>query len=215
MARPLSLKQRLSALALSPSAPSSPRTSDFSPKPTTPKFRAFFNTPWVRRNSTQNPEQWEADKVATAMSRMIYQAGVDYEVRICVLLVLIRSTNFAIRRDLCKGRHLLFPTHINDCDRVVMNASALPDPKEVSYDLLLSYACPFHTEPVLFAELGLCRRVLSYLNLYGKCFFVIKSSMLNNICLAVESDYTVVFFAAGGRHTPGWNWVWKAYRSLS
>ena len=31
----------------------------------------------------------------------------------------------------------------------------------------------------------------------------------------VESDYTVVFFAAGGRHTPGWNWVWKAYRSLS
>ncbi len=34
-------------------------------------------------------------------------------------------------------------------------------------------------------------------------------------CSAVESDYTVVFFAAGGRHTPGWNWVWKAYRSLS
>jgi Rho GTPase-activating protein 1 len=31
----------------------------------------------------------------------------------------------------------------------------------------------------------------------------------------VESDYTVVFFAAGGKHTPGWNWVWKAYRSLS
>ena len=32
---------------------------------------------------------------------------------------------------------------------------------------------------------------------------------------AVESDYTVVFLAAGNRHTPGWNWVWKAYRSLS
>ncbi|KAG6910177.1 hypothetical protein DXG01_012626 [Tephrocybe rancida] len=31
----------------------------------------------------------------------------------------------------------------------------------------------------------------------------------------VESDYTVVFFAAGGRHAPAWNWVWKAYRSLS
>jgi hypothetical protein len=31
----------------------------------------------------------------------------------------------------------------------------------------------------------------------------------------VESDYTVVFFTAGGKHTPGWNWVWKAYRSLS
>ena len=33
--------------------------------------------------------------------------------------------------------------------------------------------------------------------------------------LLVESDYTVVFFAAGGKFTPGWNWVWKAYRSLS
>ncbi|KAG6856077.1 hypothetical protein H0H87_007607 [Tephrocybe sp. NHM501043] len=43
---------------------------------------------------------------------------------------------------------------------VVVNASALPDPQEVSYDLLLS-------------------RILSYLDLY------------------VESDYTVVFFAAG------------------
>lgn len=32
---------------------------------------------------------------------------------------------------------------------------------------------------------------------------------------SVESDYTVVFFAAGGRHRPGWDWVWKAYRSLS
>ena len=31
----------------------------------------------------------------------------------------------------------------------------------------------------------------------------------------VEADYTVVFFAAGGKNTPGWNWVWKAYRSLS
>lgn len=31
----------------------------------------------------------------------------------------------------------------------------------------------------------------------------------------VEADYTVIFFAAGARHNPGWNWVWKAYRSLS
>ncbi|KAI8978734.1 Rho GTPase activation protein [Trametes punicea] len=61
---------------------------------------------------------------------------------------------------------------------IVICASAMPDPREVSYDLLLS-------------------RVLSYLDLY------------------VESDYTVVFLAAGNRHTPGWNWVWKAYRSLS
>ena len=36
-----------------------------------------------------------------------------------------------------------------------------------------------------------------------------------SLSLAVESDYTVVFFAAGSRHAPSWNWVWKAYRSLS
>lgn len=61
---------------------------------------------------------------------------------------------------------------------VIISASALPDPQEVSYDLLL-------------------QRILSYLDLF------------------VESDYTVVFFAAGGRYAPNWNWVWKAYRSLS
>lgn len=31
----------------------------------------------------------------------------------------------------------------------------------------------------------------------------------------VESDYTVVFFAAGNKNSPGWNWMWKAYRTLS
>ncbi|ELU42303.1 CDC42 rho GTPase-activating protein [Rhizoctonia solani AG-1 IA] len=31
----------------------------------------------------------------------------------------------------------------------------------------------------------------------------------------VENDYVVVFLAAGGRHTPSWNWIWKAYRSMS
>ncbi|EIM81513.1 RhoGAP-domain-containing protein [Stereum hirsutum FP-91666 SS1] len=61
---------------------------------------------------------------------------------------------------------------------VIMNASAMPDARDVNYDMLLS-------------------RILSYLDLY------------------VESDYTVVFFAAGNKNTPGWNWMWKAYRSLS
>ncbi|KZV83435.1 hypothetical protein EXIGLDRAFT_701436 [Exidia glandulosa HHB12029] len=61
---------------------------------------------------------------------------------------------------------------------VIICACAFPDPRDVSYDLLLT-------------------RVLAYLDLY------------------VESDYTVVFFAAGNKHTPGWNWIWRAYRSLS
>jgi len=36
-----------------------------------------------------------------------------------------------------------------------------------------------------------------------------------DLCRPVEADYTVIFFAAGARHHPGWNWVWKAYRSLN
>ncbi|KAF8328209.1 uncharacterized protein EI90DRAFT_3146228 [Cantharellus anzutake] len=61
---------------------------------------------------------------------------------------------------------------------IVLTASQFPDPRQVSYDLLLS-------------------RMMLYLDLF------------------VENDYTVVFLAAGGRYTPPWNWVWKAYRSLN
>lgn len=32
--------------------------------------------------------------------------------------------------------------------------------------------------------------------------------------LFVENDYTVIYFAGGGRHRPGWNWIWRAYRRL-
>ncbi|KII90719.1 hypothetical protein PLICRDRAFT_137120, partial [Plicaturopsis crispa FD-325 SS-3] len=138
---PLSLKQRLAALSLAPSSPSSPIAPD---SPKSPRRKNLFSAPWGRRNGADSEEPDARDRVQEAMTRLIWQAGVDYETR----------------------------------PMVVLNASALPDPREVNYDLLLS-------------------RILSYLNLY------------------VESDYTVVFFAAGGRHTPGWNWVWKAYRSLS
>lgn len=31
----------------------------------------------------------------------------------------------------------------------------------------------------------------------------------------MESDYSIVFFAACGHYAPSWNWVWKAYRGLS
>lgn len=99
-----------------------------------------------------------------------------------------------------------------------MNASALPDPKEVSYDVLLRYVdisvYPFVCGGEFRVASIVYSRILAYLNLYGTWCIPAE-------CLAiptgytVESDYTVVFFAAGGRHTPGWNWVWKAYRSLS
>ncbi|KAI0056573.1 Rho GTPase activation protein [Artomyces pyxidatus] len=138
--RALSLKQRLAALTQSPSAPASP-TESSSPKSPGPKRR--FNAPWVKRSFSQDAHGAE-DKLQETISRMIYQAGVDYETR----------------------------------PMVVLNASAMPDAREVNYDVLLA-------------------RILSYLDLY------------------VESDYTVIFFAAGSKNTPGWNWVWKAYRSLS
>ncbi|KAJ7037499.1 hypothetical protein C8F04DRAFT_413549 [Mycena alexandri] len=135
------LKQRLAALSLAQSSPASGSSSPSSPS----SFRRKFTVPWARKqNSDDCVSQNGQDNVEEVMSRMIFQAGVDFETR----------------------------------PMVVLNASALPDPKEVNYDVLLS-------------------RILAYLNLY------------------VESDYAVVFFAAGGRHTPGWNWVWKAYRSLS
>ncbi|KZP23326.1 CDC42 rho GTPase-activating protein [Athelia psychrophila] len=143
MAPNISLKQRLAALSIAPSSPTAPHGSNATPKSPS---RRKFNAPWARRNTNEQVEgdPGARDRVQDVMSKLIFQAGVDYETR----------------------------------PMVVLNASALPDPREVDYDILLS-------------------RILAYLNLY------------------VESDYTVVFFAAGGRHTPGWNWVWKAYRSLS
>ncbi|KAJ3903086.1 hypothetical protein F5879DRAFT_961223 [Lentinula edodes] len=167
----LTLKQRLAALSIAPSAPSAPHGSqpppyaDFdttvpispsSPGLRSPRRKGFtingFTPPWTKRslgssdniNHTANAEIQGRELVQQTMAKLIFQAGVDYETR----------------------------------PMVVINASALPDPREINYDLLLS-------------------RILSYLDLY------------------VESDYTVVFLAAGGKHSPGWNWVWKAYRSLS
>ncbi|KAF8625974.1 hypothetical protein AX17_006698 [Amanita inopinata Kibby_2008] len=145
----LSLKQRLAALSLAYSSPSTPYSAspDAPSVPQSPLGRRKFNPPWQKRGQEPvvgSDVYLDEDAVQAVLSKMIFQAGVDYETR----------------------------------PMVVINASALPDPQRFSYDVLLA-------------------RILSYLNLY------------------VESDYTVVFFAAGGRHTPGWNWVWKAYRSLS
>lgn len=139
----LTLKQRLVALTQAPSSPPSP----VDPSPKSPTTKRKFIPPWVKRPNPQNGHHDEfigEDRLQLLISKLIYQAGVDYETR----------------------------------PMVVLNASSLPDPHEVDYDLLLS-------------------RILSYIDLY------------------VESDYTIVFFAAGSRYTPGWNWMWKAYRSLS
>ncbi|KAG1882797.1 hypothetical protein F4604DRAFT_1879434 [Suillus subluteus] len=136
---PPSLKQRLAALSLAQSSPTSPLGSDSGPHSLLSR-RKVFNPPWKQTLGATGDEPGARNKVQEVMGKVIFQAGVDFE--------------------------------------VILNSSALPDPQEVSYDLLL-------------------QRILAYLDLF------------------VESDYTVVFFAAGGRHAPNWSWVWKAYRSLS
>ena len=51
--------------------------------------------------------------------------------------------------------------------RVVLNASALPDPREVDYDVLLS-CVSFPLRPNLVTDTGgRCSRILSHLDLYG------------------------------------------------
>ncbi|KAJ7601170.1 CDC42 rho GTPase-activating protein [Mycena floridula] len=144
----LSLKQRLAALSANSSAPSSPT---FSSSPTSPKRTKTFNfaPPWGKKTAETLQHNGEPSS-----------DGRDMTQEAMAKMIFQAGVDFETR------------------PMVVVNASALPDPREVNYDLLLY-------------------RILSYLNLY------------------VESDYTVVFFAAGGRNTPGWNWVWKAYRSLS
>jgi Rho GTPase-activating protein 1 len=93
-----------------------------------------------------------------------------------------------------------------------LSASALPDPQEVSYDLLLQYVT--------------VQSATTYPHPPSGEFYHISTSLVRLYCYhrlpclisafsPVESDYTVVFFAAGSRHAPNWNWVWKAYRSLS
>ncbi|CAG8452106.1 8016_t:CDS:2 [Ambispora leptoticha] len=43
----------------------------------------------------------------------------------------------------------------------------------------------------------------------------ILSRILRKLDLFVESDYTVVLFAGGAQHRPGWHWMFRAYKNLS
>lgn len=75
------LKQKLAALSLSqsalspPSAHGSPMSNTWSP---TSAKRKFFNPPWVKR-PTSPPDVGDPAVVQEVLSRMIFQAGVDFE----------------------------------------------------------------------------------------------------------------------------------------
>jgi len=78
------LKQRLAALSLAQSSLSGPNaydapTSTWSP---TAAKRKFFNPPWVKRPTSPTSTATEFSDsmmVQEVLSRMIFQAGVDFE----------------------------------------------------------------------------------------------------------------------------------------
>lgn len=80
MPNPLTLKQRLAALAVSPSTPTAPYGSEPLKSPGA-KRRGFLNPSWMKRPQTDGhtEEQHAQDRMQQVMSRMIYQAGVDFE----------------------------------------------------------------------------------------------------------------------------------------
>jgi Rho GTPase-activating protein 1 len=79
---PLNLKQRLTALSLAPSSPSTPLGTDNFPRSTLSPKRKKFALNWGKRSATDpalDEEQQALDRVQDVMSKLIFQAGVDFE----------------------------------------------------------------------------------------------------------------------------------------
>jgi Rho GTPase-activating protein 1 len=80
------LKQRLAALSLAPSSPSSPfRTEDGLPRtPASPtKLKKFSGPHWPKKSPSTlvhgEEQQAARNRVEEVMGKMIFQAGVDFE----------------------------------------------------------------------------------------------------------------------------------------
>jgi len=149
------LKQKLSNLSLAQSAPSSATPSSGSAPSwnlrgeRSKQILTKFTPSWSRQSkSVTAPEDSEWEKVQDVMTRFIFQAGVDFE---CVPSIQILKQNLI---------HYSSSTELGQCilisttpyfyaqsnvyrDRVVVSLSAIPDPNEVNYDLLLS--CVYQT----------------------------------------------------------------------
>jgi hypothetical protein len=79
--RTLTLKQRLAALTQNQESSSSP-SSPIDTSPKSPSIKRRFTVPWVKRPPSQNScraEFVEEERLQLIISKMIYQAGVDYE----------------------------------------------------------------------------------------------------------------------------------------
>lgn len=85
----LSLKQRLAALSIAPSAPTSPNSFDSpltSPTGLANKRNKFFVPPWGKRagpdpgfQNGYHQQENGRDILQEVMGKMIFQAGVDFE----------------------------------------------------------------------------------------------------------------------------------------
>jgi Rho GTPase-activating protein 1 len=74
---PSNLKQRLAALSLAPSSPTSPLSAANLKKP--------FQHPWKRGFHDPTTTEPDArDRVQDIMAKVIFQAGVDYEYVSCL-----------------------------------------------------------------------------------------------------------------------------------
>ena len=84
----LKLKQRLAALSQSSlsNAHESPRSSTGAWSPATAKRKFFNNPPWMKSPTSPTnhaPEFTDPEVVQEVLSRMIFQAGVDFEWEAC------------------------------------------------------------------------------------------------------------------------------------
>lgn len=158
----LSLKQRLAALAqstTSPSTYSSDAGDSLTSLRSTIRRKAQTHAPWLRRQEEplREPTAAEVGQVEHVLSKMIFQAGVDYEYvskqfrKTCTK----HSTIYLIQNssNVDELRHLCLLGLILD-HRVVLNASALPDPDMVSYDLLLSCVRFLQSSSICFEMTG-------------------------------------------------------------
>lgn len=75
----LNLKQRLTALSQATSSPTAPRSHSFDSQISAETLKRKFNT-WVKRDQTLDSDvHQDEDAVQGVLSKMIFQAGVDYE----------------------------------------------------------------------------------------------------------------------------------------
>ena len=79
----LNLKQRLTALSQATSSPTAPRSHSFeslAPQISTESLKRKLNIPWGRKDQSQDGDIYQDDDaVRDVISKMIFQAGVDYE----------------------------------------------------------------------------------------------------------------------------------------